>query len=858
MFDWQTEEDESIWDDNPAPPKETAVSRNRTWLVGLILVVAFGIAGWFVYQQLVRQTDAAVANVEADIISSHNLVQTAAETGDGDLLRALLSGRDMVWAETQQELVEQGLFWERPFFDMTLRSEQHEIVETTIDPALEAAEVVYTQKYDILGTDGVTETVVMQNTAVYRRGSQRWLYAPLESEFWGEWETIESDKLMLVYPIRDQDIAERLFIDLEAIVEQACAELADLNCDETDQLIIRLEKDPQVMAELGNIEGLTQSGLRLNLPAPSLVGVPVDEAGYEALQRGYARVIVTAVIADAVSWDCCEHAPIFETLLSYQFSQLNLRPWTITIDDHIALWEETQFVSLDNLYAYWEQDNAGELAASDRLFLQTAVDFILHQYPNQSAANLQRQLSIEENSFLRWVRNFPSQSNDARFVSPSMLISLLDEEWRLFTLLQKDIGMAETEPIPLPEQDVQLLCMQDTSDQPQMLLARYQLESQSWVVERENQLFTLLYPTVDEESVVLLGLEFDNNQPSSSIELWLDGQSSLVSKDGRYLVTLGQFDSTGRYLAAIEFPQDGQIPEEYSAMLFDLNDCDETGCATIAVPGLPSWSPSGRRAIYLDSVFIEATATFADGRVWLVNGSQSPQSFPMYFVEGIVDVSEIDEPLTPIAEGFSVFWLDEERFGFVQSLGSTRQQVVLMTSDSEPDVILETADLIELMPENVRLGHLLVQYVRPNPANTNQLFIVSNDIDGQGHLFFMDLETAVIEYRFSFGQMDNHLSGFSPDGRYWVTTGAKRESSELNIVSDFLTIHAVAENQTDDYLFDSADNSLNFVFDWSTDGEWLLSILDDGLLQLIAPDYNYRQVIEHDFGECQMVSWINR
>ena len=858
MFDWQTEEDESIWDENPAPPKETAVSRKRTWLVGFILVVAFGIAGWFVYQQLVKQTDVAVANVEADIISSHNLVQTAVETGDGDLLRALLSGRDMVWAEAQQDLVEQGLFWERPFFDMTLRPEHHEIVETTIDPALEAAEVIYTQAYDILGMDGVTETIVMQNTAVYRRGSQRWLYAPLESEFWGEWETIESDKLMLVYPIRDQDIAERLFIDLEAIVEQACAELADLNCDETDQLIIRLEKDPQVVVELGNIEGLTQSGLRLNLPAPSLVGVPVDEAGYEALQRGYARVVVTAVIADAVSWDCCEHAPIFETLLSYQFSQLNLRHWTITIDDHIALWESTQFVSLDNLYTYWEQDNAIELATSDRLFLETAVDFILHQYPNQSAANLQRQLSIEENSFLRWVRNFPSQSNDARFVSPSMLISLLDEEWRLFTLLQKEIGTAEIEPIPLPKQDVQLLCMQDTSDQPQLLLARYQLESQSWVIERENQLFTLLYPTVDEESVVLLGLEFDNNQPSSAIELWQDGQSSLVSKDGRYLVTLGQFDPTGRYLSAIEFPQDGQIPEENVAMLFDLNDCDETGCATISVPGLPNWSPSGRRAIYLDSVFIETTATFADGRVWLVNGSQSPQSYPMYFVEGIVDVSEIDEPLTPIAEGFSVFWLDEERFGFVQSLGSTRQQVVLMTSDSEPQVILETTDLIGLIPENVRLGHLLVQYVRPNPANTNQLFIVSNDIDGQGHLFFMDLETAVIEYRFSFGQMDNHLSGFSPDGHYWVTTGAIRESSELNIVSDFLTIHDVAENQTDDYLFDSADNSLNFIFDWSTNGEWLLSILDDGLLQLIAPDYNYRQVIEHDFGECQMVSWINR
>jgi hypothetical protein len=859
MFDWQTEEDESLWDDESTAPPKTAVSRKRTWLISGAVIFLMGFTGWLLYQQLLKQADAAVANVESDILSSHNLVQTAANTEDADLLRALLSGRDMGWAELQQDLVADGLFWERPFFAMQFQPDSHEVIETTIDPALEAAEVVYTQSYDILNAEGVTETVVLQNTAVYRRGSQRWLYSPQDDAFWGEWETTEFDRLMLVYPTRDQEIAERLFDDFIDFIDRACAEIDDLACNETDQIIVRLEKDPTTIKDLGTIGVLPQSGLRVELPAPSLVGVPVDDAGYDALMRGYAGLVVTAVIADAVSWECCDQAPIFETLLAYQLGQLRLRPWTITIDDHITLWEEVPFVSLDNLIQYWDQDSSAELSAADTLFLETAMDFMLRQHPNQSAAALQRQLSDESNSFIRWVRAFQNRSNDARFVSPSMSISLLDEEWRLYALLQKDVETSETLPVALPEQDIQLLCMQDFSDQPQMMLTRYRLGNQTWEIERETQLFSILYPTIDEESVVLLGLEFSDNQPRSIIELWDEGQSQLISGDGRYVITLGQFDPTGRYLAGIVFPQDGEAPEENTALLFDLNDCDESGCSIIPVPGLPVWSPSGERAIYVDSNFAETSANLADGRVWMVDDSQNLQSFPMFYVEAIPNLEEDDLP-EPISEGQSVFWLDEERFGFVQSLDNTRQQLVLMTNETEPEIVLETMELIGLVPEDVPLGHLSIQFVRPNPTNSNQLFVIANDIDGQGYVFFIDLETGEVAYRFSFGQMtmNNNLTGFSPNGRYLATIGSKRDSNEFNFISDFLTIHDIEANHTDDYLYDAAENSLNFVFDWSTDGEWLLTILDDGLLQLIAPAYNYRQIIEHDFGECQMVTWINR
>ncbi len=857
MFDWQTEEDEAIWDDEPALQSKTAVSRKRPWWLGGLLVVLVGIAGVLFYRQAQKQAEAAVANVEADIISSHNLLQTAVETGDADLLQALLSGRNMAWAEIQQQLIRNGLFWERPLLAMQWQPTGHKIIETTIDPALESAELVYSQAYDILTSDGVTETISLQHTAVYRRGSQRWLYAPQEDEFWGEWETTDSDRLMLIYPARDKQIAERLFADLSDVINRACDELTDLNCDESRQIIVRLEKDPSSLSVLNNLALLYQSGLRLELPAPSLVGVPMDDAGYDALQRGYAGLVVTAVIAESVGWKCCEHGPVFQTLLNYQLGQLQLRPWSITVDDHIALWDGDRLVSLDGLLDYWEQTTVEEPDPAGSLFLQTAVDFILRKFPHQSPAALQRTMSATENiRFSRWMLEMPGLSSDFRFVSPSALISALDQDWRLYAILQKDIDSVESLPIPLPAQDIQLICMQDSVDTPEVILARYISERSTWVVDRQNQRFTIMYPTIDEAGVVLLGLEFSDSQAQSVIEIWRNGTSQLISGNDRYIITLGQFDPSGRYLAAFILNQVEEFPSSTAGILFDLDECDATGCAELTIPGIPVWSPSGERVIFIGTDFAETAPSLADGRVWMVNGNLGTGTFPLYLVENVGGLAESEYP-TPFAEGHSAFWLDDSRYGYVQSLGGTSQQIVLVNDDGEPEIILEANELLDLVPENVRLGHLLFQYARSNPTNSNQLFVVASDIDGQGYVFLVDLESGAVEYRFAFGQLINHLFGFSPDGRYLVTTGAQRESSELNVVSDFITIHTIASNQTHHYLFDTSDSNINFVFDWSADGNWLLSILDDGLLQLIAPDYNYRQVIAHEFGECQMVSWVN-
>lgn len=862
MFDWQTEEDEAVWEDEAAPqPQKTAVSRKRQWMMLLFIGLLVVGTGFFVVQQVQEQAEAAVATVETDIISTHELIMAAAEAGDADLMRAMLSGRDRQWADVQQQLVAEGTLLDRASLGMTWQPTAQTVLTTTIDPALESAELLSAQSYRIVQPDGITETITLQHTAVYRRGSQRWLLAPLEDEFWGEWKTLDSDRLMLVFPSRDEAVAERLFADLETAVDDACALLNELDCDQTKQIRVRLEKDVATLDLLQHPELLYRRGLQqIKLPAPSLVGIPIDEAGYAALQRGYARVLVQNVIADTVGWTCCEHDPIFQTLVDYQLGQLDLIHWPVTLDDHIVLWEGQQLVSLNDLFEYWDQSSADELSQAEVRYLQASIDFLLRQYPHQSAANLQHTMTLPGISFLRWIRNLPLINEDSRFISPSALINSLDREWRLYALLQADVSTAETAPLPLPKQDIQLVCTREFSDSNETIVARYDMANDQWLEEDvfEDALI-LFFPTADDQTGVLLKLFWGTQEIPTEIETWRKGVVQSILADNRGVLSLGQLDPTGRYLAGLPFPEEvnGEVDTSDSPrhLLFDLNDCDQERCVEVGIPGTPFWSPSGEKAVYLASGLTISSALLTDGRIWLIDSTPAAVSFPLYLADGAGRPLTGDAPVQ-VGSGISPFWLDDTHFGFVA--GDDNVQQIVVGSDADSIVpILETADLRNALPTDVRLGRLLIRQVLPYPQDPDKLFVITSDIDAQGYVFLVDIGTGEVEYRFSVGLLWNHLMGLSPDGRYLVTNSTQSDESARNYYNTFITIHDIVQNQTQNFLFDGSDAAPGLPFDWSADGNWLLTILDNGLLQLIAPEYNYKQVLAHELGDCQSVAWVN-
>ena len=68
--------------------------------------------------------------------------------------------------------------------------------------------------------------------------------APPLDEFWGEWVTSEGDYLSLIYPRRDEAIAERLAEDIDQQIADMCATLEDIDCSADLHLTVRLDYDP--------------------------------------------------------------------------------------------------------------------------------------------------------------------------------------------------------------------------------------------------------------------------------------------------------------------------------------------------------------------------------------------------------------------------------------------------------------------------------------------------------------------------------------------------------------------------------------------------------------------------------------
>ena len=119
-FDWQTEEDndwdEQSWQEKP----ETAVSPQTPWRTILIILILLSVAGVIIYQQVTDRLDETTLAVESDIFASHNLLSRSAANLDGDLGKAVLSGRDKGWSQVQTNLIGNGLFYENPTFGLAL------------------------------------------------------------------------------------------------------------------------------------------------------------------------------------------------------------------------------------------------------------------------------------------------------------------------------------------------------------------------------------------------------------------------------------------------------------------------------------------------------------------------------------------------------------------------------------------------------------------------------------------------------------------------------------------------------------------------------------------------------------------
>jgi len=313
-FKWTTEEDHD-WEEIAPPPPDPVPSprRWRRWLLLLGLVL---LAGGVFVRQARQQVTAVTANVEADILSSQALLEQARNEDDLELFTTVLSGRDGRWTAAQQALFQEDLLWNRQPFGLNLLSTEPAVISVTVTPDLQSAEMLVERQYAVSETDSPqpdgreafllsspvqVDEVTLLLPLTFRKGDSRWLLSPPPDEYWGRWQQAEGRFVTLIYPERDADIALRLLDEMDNQVKTLCRFEPAAECPGGWQLLVRLDTDPASLTAVADPQRLLKPDPVFDLPAPSLVGLPVDETGYEVLAQAYAGKVVNRAIVDVVA-----------------------------------------------------------------------------------------------------------------------------------------------------------------------------------------------------------------------------------------------------------------------------------------------------------------------------------------------------------------------------------------------------------------------------------------------------------------------------------------------------------------------------------------------------------------------------
>ncbi|HLF28438.1 MAG TPA: hypothetical protein VJG32_19060 [Anaerolineae bacterium] len=349
-FDWQIGEDKSDErqpDQNPLvnysfseattiperAVRSAGISRRSLFVVVLII----GLIAASSALLLARRAEEVVAPLKEDIVASYGVVQYAITQSDENLFGSLLVD-DYSFRSVEQQLFRQTVLIDRRAFGLRAQVSDPQNINIVLEPELTEAEVTTEHPYLASTSDGLTEMVWLRQTTVFRFEDQRWRIAPPSDQFWGDVIILDGQFLTLESPARDEEISRRLAYDLDTLLARFCVGSGGIGCRDGFHVRLRLDTSLSSLVNLFGPERpfgsafLQRSlqGIEIKLPTPTLVGLPIDEASYQALYRGYASHIVQAVVI-AVLRPPSDSAttPIYRQVADQQSIQLGLRAWPV-------------------------------------------------------------------------------------------------------------------------------------------------------------------------------------------------------------------------------------------------------------------------------------------------------------------------------------------------------------------------------------------------------------------------------------------------------------------------------------------------------------------------------------------------
>lgn len=296
-FNWRTD-DEAADQPSGAPAGAGQGRRRLLWAALTLATIIAALLTWQ-FRRAQRQEEL----IEADVGAGYQVWLQAVLRNDLELFLSQLSDGNSAWQDAQQQLFLQQRLLNRQEFGLTYTSGSGgQVAAVDVAPEWQTARLFADYTY----TADEGQSVTLQQTYVYRRHDNRWLLTPPTDQFWGNQQSVSRPGLVASYPQRDAQLVERLLRDLDSDLHQRCAErqpdiascLSDLN------LKLRFGTDPLLLGPFRDPYTPFFRDGEFLLPSPTLVGIPRDEASYDALYRGYmARVLELAGEAISPSAD---------------------------------------------------------------------------------------------------------------------------------------------------------------------------------------------------------------------------------------------------------------------------------------------------------------------------------------------------------------------------------------------------------------------------------------------------------------------------------------------------------------------------------------------------------------------------
>ena len=320
QLEWETQEEEDGRRQKDAPDVDAPAQKRRGrpwWLWSLLSLLLAAAVIWGVRYVLLKRLEAISADFEAEVLEIHAIVQQAERDRDEALFGSMISSEYPNWGGRQKRMLRSGMRWDRAFFGLTLAHDADDKPPTGALADIEFTSdwrmATVTLAYPYEQVDG--PPVTLEQTVTYREGTTGWALVPAYPAFWGETGTFKGRYVTVEYPERDAATVERLAREWDELLATACEALDDLRCGRAWKLEVELSTESGTLARMAEgaasrsrwmemfnaplpERGANGSGLRL--PTPSIIGLPVDDAGYGALRAGYAPLIIGGGIAEIV------------------------------------------------------------------------------------------------------------------------------------------------------------------------------------------------------------------------------------------------------------------------------------------------------------------------------------------------------------------------------------------------------------------------------------------------------------------------------------------------------------------------------------------------------------------------------